>query len=194
MKLASLIAVAGFAAAAAAQGTLTYSWSVSDTGNGDGIIEQGEAALLTMIGTMDPGATGIAGTIYDIVGLNNWDTGTVSENTNHLAALTDHGQLQGNGDIMLIESFQLPPAFNPDFDPSNPITLYTLTWTPNDYTNRIVSVGDSNHLNNDVYTDDFGTSVAYTGVTGTVEFSVVPAPASLALLGLGGLVAGRRRR
>jgi len=194
MKLASLIAVAGFAAAAAAQGTLTYSWSVSDTGNGDGLIEPGESALLTMVGTMDPGATGFAGSIYDIVGIQNWDTGTVDVYENHLDALTGPGNLQGNNDILTIESFQLPPLFNPDFDASNPITLYTITWTPADYSSRLVQVGDTNHLNNDVYTDDFGTSVPYDGVTGMAEFNVIPAPASMALLGLGGLIAGRRRR
>jgi len=194
MKLASLFAVAGLAAAAAAQGTLTYSWSVSDTGNGDGVIEPGESALLTMTGSMDPGATGFAGSIYDVVGVSNWDTGAVASYTNHLKDLTDDGQLQGNGNILAIESFQLPSAFNPNFDASNPITLYSITWTPNDYTARTVEVGDGNHLNNDVYTDNFGTSVSYTGVAGVASFNVVPAPASMALLGLGGLVAGRRRR
>jgi MYXO-CTERM domain-containing protein len=193
MKLASLIAVAGIAAAASAQ-TLTYSWSVSDTVDGDGIIEPGESALLTMVGTMDPGATGFAGSIYEVRGVSNWDTGAVASYTNHLKDLTNDGVLQANGDILAIESFQLPSAFNPNFDASNPITLYSITWTPNDYSNRTVEVGDANHLNNDVYTDNFGTSVSYTGVTGGASFQVVPAPASMALLGLGGLVAGRRRR
>ncbi|MCC7387412.1 MAG: PEP-CTERM sorting domain-containing protein, partial [Phycisphaerales bacterium] len=52
---------------------------------------------------------------------------------------------------------------------------------------------DANHVNNDVYTDTFGSSQGYQGVTGSTSFNVVPAPASLALLGLGGLVARRRR-
>jgi hypothetical protein len=193
MKLASLIALAGLAAAASAQ-TLTYSWSVGDTGNNDGIITNGESALLTLTGTMDPGATGFAGSIYEIIGQSNWDTGTVDSFENMLDDLTGPGVLQGNNDITAIESFQLPPLFNPNFDASNPITLYQITWTPSDFTARTVSVGDRNHLNNDVYTDDFGSSVAYTGVEGTATFEVVPAPASIALMGLGALVAGRRRR
>ncbi len=189
----SLTVVAGLAAAASAQ-TLTYSWSVSDTGNGDGVIEPGESALLTMSGTMDPGATGFAGSIFDIIGVSNWDTGTVDAYENMLDALTGPGNLQGNNDITGIEAFQLPPLFNPQFDASNPITLYKITWTPSDYSARTVDVVDGNHLNNDVYTDTFGTSVPYQGVTGRASFQVVPAPASMALLGLGGLVAGRRRR
>lgn len=53
MKTTALIAVAGMAAVASAQ-TMTISWTVSDTGNGDGIIEPGESALLTMSADMNP--------------------------------------------------------------------------------------------------------------------------------------------
>ena len=195
MKLASLIAVAGIAAAASAQ-TLTYSWSVGDTGNNDGFIDIGESAVLTMIGTMDPGATGFAGSIYDIKGDAEWSAGVVNSYTNMLKALTDDGTLNGDNSITGVESFQLPPLFNPNFDASNPITLYKITWTPSAYAGQTVNVGDVNHLNNDVYTDTFGSSVSYQGVAGAARFNVanIPAPASMALIGLGGLVAGRRRR
>jgi hypothetical protein len=190
MKTA-LIAVAGLACAASAQ-TMTISWTVSDTGNGDGIIEPGESAVLSMWAEMDPGATGFAGSIYDITG-TGLDTGTMDVYDNLLDALTDDGQLQGDNSITGIESFQLPPLFNPNFDASNPIELYNITWTPSDYTTRTIS-GGTTHVNFDVYTDDFGTNVGYDGVVNGFSFRVVPAPASLALLGLGGLVAGRRRR
>ena len=194
MKLASLIAVAGIAAAASAQ-TMTYSWTVGDTGDNDGVITGGESAVLTLWAAMDPApAVGFAGSIYDIMGGANWDTGTVDSYENLVDSLgTGPGALQGNGDIMGIEAFQLPPFFNPSYDASNPIALYAITWTPADYTARTVEVADANHLNNDIYTDDFGTSAGYDGVNGAASFNVVPAPASLALLGLGGLVARRRR-
>jgi len=193
MKLASLIAVAGIAAVASAQ-TMTYSWSVGDTGNNNGIIEPGESALLTLSAAMDPGAVGFAGSIYDITGVAFWDTGTVDSYENLVDSLsTGPGTLMGNNDIQGIEAFQLPPFFNPAFDASNPIAIYAITWTPSDYTARTVEVADANHLNNDVYTDDFGSSTGYQGIAGAARFNVVPAPASLALLGLGGLVARRRR-
>ena len=196
MKLASLIAVAGIAAAAGAQ-TMTYTWTVSDDGNGDGIIEPGESAMLTLSALMDPDQSandgGFAGSIYEILGGTNWDTGVVAVHDNLLDALTDDGTLVGN-DITNIESFQLPLFFNPFFDASNPIDIYKITWTPNDYSSRTVEVSDANHQNNDVYTDNFGTSIPYQAVVNGASFRVVPAPASLALLGLGGLVANRRRR
>ena len=194
MKIATLITVVGLASIASAQSTLTYSWSVGDTGNNDGLIEPGESAVLTMRGAMDPAATGFAGSIYDIAGIANWDTGAVASYTNFLKALTDDGNLQPNGDITGIESFQLPPLFNPTFDASNPVQLYEIVWTPNDYAPRSVQVGDANHLNNDVYTDTFGSSVSYQGIAGVASFNVVPTPASAALFGLGGLVTLRRRR
>ena len=192
MKTTALIAVAGMAAVASAQ-TMTISWMVTDSGNNDGVIEPGETAALTMYASMDPGATGFAGSIYDILGTGNWDTGTVDANINFLASLSDDGQLQGNNDITDIESFQLPPLFNPDFNANNPIALYQILWTPSDYSARTVS-GETSHINFDVYTDDFGTSEGYRGDVSGFSFDVVPAPASMALLGLGGLVAGRRRR
>ena len=189
MKLASLIAVAGIAAAASAQNTMTYSWTVSDTE-----LSPGESATLTLWATMAPGKIGFAGSIYDIIGGANWNTGVISGNSNLVDSLaTGPGDLQANNDITGIEAFQLPPFFNPSFNAGNPIALYSLTWTPNDYTARTVGVADANHINNDVYTDTFGSSQAYQGVTGATSFNVVPAPASLALLGLGGLVARRRR-
>ncbi|MCC7387799.1 MAG: hypothetical protein IT431_03435, partial [Phycisphaerales bacterium] len=46
MKLVSLIAVAGIAAAASAQNTMTYSWTVSDTE-----LSPGESATLTLWAT-----------------------------------------------------------------------------------------------------------------------------------------------
>ncbi|MBK7405421.1 MAG: PEP-CTERM sorting domain-containing protein [Phycisphaerales bacterium] len=194
MKIATLIAVAGIASIATAQSSLTYTWSVGDTGNNDGIIEPGESAVLTMHGEMAPAGVGFAGSIYDIVGVENWDTGTVASYTNSLKALTDDGALQGNNNITGIESFQLPPLFNPNFDASNPVKLYEIVWTPADYAARTIQVADANHLNNDVYTDTFGSSVAYQGLAGNAVFQVVPTPASVALFGLGGLVTLRRRR
>lgn len=183
-----------FAAAgvASAQGVMTITWSASDTGNGDGIVEPGESAIMTMWAEMSPAATGFAGSIYDLNGDALWQAGTVDAYENLLGELTDDGTLNGDNSITNIESFQLPPAFNGNFVADNPIALYRVTWTPASYEGAFVSI-DSSHVNFDVYTDDFGTSVSYTGEVFGGLIKVVPAPSSLALLGLGGLMARRRR-
>lgn len=195
MKTTALFIVAGIAAAASAQGTMTMDWTVSDTGNGDGIIEPGESALLALSATMNPmPQVGYGGSIFDIIGTSNWNTGTVDSYLNLIDSLaTGPGTLGGNNDITAIESFQLPPFFNPNYNSSNPITIYTITWTPSDYTGRTVSLTSANHANFSVYVDTFGGNAEYSGVVNGARFDVVPAPASLALLGLGALVARRRR-
>ncbi len=195
MKTTALIVVAGIAAAAGAQ-TMTISWTYSDDGNGDGIIDPGETGIATMWASMDPDQSandgGFAGSIYDISGDARFADGT-STYDNLLDSLTDDGSNNGGGSITGIESFQLPLFFNPFFDASNPIALGVLTYTPNSYASGTANFS-STHINFDVYTDSFGTSIPYTGVVDAGSFTIVPAPASMALLGLGGLVATRRRR
>jgi hypothetical protein len=184
-----LLASCGLTAGAAAQGTIEYCFAVADSHNGDGVIEPGEWASLTLIATMDPDQPdgGFAATIFDILGVSNWDTGTISYNGN--------GALQANNDILGIEALQLPEMFNPQFDDSNPIAIYQFQWTPDNYTARWVEFTDANHIVNDVYTDPFGTSVAYEPEScGLGRFRVVPPPGTLAMLGLGGLLSARRRR
>lgn len=188
------MALCGLAGLASAQGVMTITWAASDTGDGDGVVEPGESAVMTMYAQMNPGETGFAGSIYAIGGDADWAAGTLVSYDNLLDDLTDDGTLGAGNTITGIESFQLPPLFNPFFDASNPIALYSLVWTPADYGSRTVTFGSTNHLNFDVYTDTSGTSVAYTGEVFPGLIKVIPAPASMALLGLGGLLGVRRRR
>ncbi|HZW11328.1 MAG TPA: hypothetical protein VFF69_15600 [Phycisphaerales bacterium] len=186
-------AAAAIAAAGAACGqTITYFWTVT-TDNGDTDIGPGEdSAYLSLWAHMAPEATGIAGSIYDIRGIENWDTGEITSYS-HLLSAFGEVSIQSNNDIVFIESFQLPPAFNRNFDASNPVELFRITWTASDFSARTVELGDANHLNNDVYTDEFGSSVPYEGVPGVAEFTIaIPGPGGLLLLGLGAL--GRRVR
>lgn len=180
------LAVAGLACAANAQNTITYTMTLDD---GDGLILPNQVLNVTITALMAPGKIGLGGTIMSLSGAN-LGLGTSSYVRNPALAF-----VADDGDLVNIDHFQLPPFFNPSFDASNPIYIGTLTWTaPASFVSgTVVTLGDT-HLNNSVYTNTTGASVEYTAVSPGTSWTLVPAPASAALLGLGALVAGRRRR
>ncbi|HZW09353.1 MAG TPA: hypothetical protein VFF69_05560 [Phycisphaerales bacterium] len=191
VTLAILIA----AGPVSAQGIATYFWDVNGTGSNAASIGPGEIVELTLYADWAPheGIVGIAGTIYDIVGVENWTTGTLTNWSRNLYPFLDEWLPDENNEFHWLEAFQLPPAFNPDFDASRPIWLYRMTWVPDDYTPRTVSVTDANHLNNDFYTDEFRTSVGYDQAPSLgATIHIVPAPWTTPLVAL--CVAARRRR
>jgi hypothetical protein len=122
-----------------------------------------------------------------------------------LGANAANGQPAANG-FANIGPGQLPT------DPTvangtNPITnIDRLGWTPNSYSSRtqtfsVSGAAGAGQTALGLYLDlDGGTTggVAYIPLSevnfGSINIPIAPAPASLALLGLGGLVAGRRRR
>jgi len=192
----AVFALAGIAGAASAQSTIHWYWVVGDTGNNDGVISPGENATLNLFAQFSAPGLHYGGSILDIIGSGNLDTGTyVSHGANpKLKQLSNgDGNLQANNDILTADTFQLPEFFNPNIDKSNPIWVYGMEWMPNDYSARTVS-GSTTHLNHSIYIDTFGTSTEFSPTIEGFKFDVVPAPASLALVGLGGLVASRRRR
>ena len=193
MKLAYIVVLTGLIGVAEAQ-TMTFSWSATDTGNGDGIVEPGENAILLLSAVMDPGEIGFAGSIFEIMGNIHWQAGTVVRYDNLLDDLTDDGTLGAGNHITGIEAFQLPPVFNENFVADNPITLYEIEFALVEYFLGTVTFTTANHLNADVYVDDTGTSVAYDPVITGGSFDVLPAPASAALLSLASIVGSRRRR
>lgn len=115
------------------------------------------------------------------------------------SAFTDPGQEDGNplgGDVLDIVTGQLQfPAGSIFADRSDPIMIWSGTWSTTDFTARNVDLATET-IRYNLYLDDTGLS---TDVTSTVieaagQIEVIPAPASLALVGLGGLAAIRRRR
>lgn len=115
------------------------------------------------------------------------------------SAFTDPGQAGGTpgaGDVMNIVTGQLHfPSGGFDADTNDPILIWSGTWSTTDFTARFVDLTTETDRYN-LYLDSIGTS---SDVTSTVleaagQIQVIPAPASLALVGLGGLAALRRRR
>jgi len=116
-----------------------------------------------------------------------------------MSVFTDPGQENGtpmDGDVMDITTGQLQfPPGGLMADTSDPILIWTGTWSTTDFTARTVDLATET-LRYSLYLDDTGLSsdVTPTVIEGAGEIIVIPAPASLALLGLGGLAAARRRR
>jgi len=115
------------------------------------------------------------------------------------SAFTDPGQDGGtatDGDVVDIVTGQLQfPPGGVMADQSDPILIWTGTWSTTDFTARTVDLATETGRYN-LYLDETGLSsdVTSTVLEGAGRIQVIPAPASLALVGLGGLVAARRRR
>jgi hypothetical protein len=133
----------------------------------------------------------------------NWDVTDAIDPTWDLIGSAAWGTPASAGsNLQNVQFGQFPTGPNA-INTTNPINaVWHGTWTPASFTSRTVTftVGDG------AASGGFGASVLFrTGSSslasafalesyGNVTIPVAPAPASLALLGLGGLVAGRRRR
>lgn len=185
---------------ASAQNVGDWSWVVTDTGDGDGLVEPGESVLLTLLLAFDPPQPQEGGGLgttefYDLLGNAAWEQGTIDQWEGFLCHLIDCGDVQPNNDILGIRNSQSPLLFNNEFRPDNPIALYAIQWTPASYDGQIVAL-DNGGPDLFVYTDGFGSGLDYEGTGGFVSFRVVPAPATLLLVTCaGGMnVTTRRRR
>ncbi len=200
MRAAPIVILAATAAAAHAQ-VATWYWTVSDTGNGDGLIEPGESAVLTLWVGFDPRQDHAGGGVsasgpYDILGSAAWASGTITERTNHMwfGIDEDTGTLDDDNNILGIEHFQYPAFWGGlSFDDANPVDLVLLRWTPDSYTPQAVTLMNG-APDVYVYIDVYGSNLLYSGTGGGVTFHIVPAPASAAAFGLCAIAALRRRR
>jgi len=197
--IAAMIALCG---AAYGTGEVFLGISVSDTGNGDGIIEPGESALLTVSALMvdlPGGGTlyGYGGSVLDLPGGDG--TGDVSAWTihNNLADIVGDTTIDNGEFLSNVSTLQL------DFTgvvTDNPIALITFRWDTTDYSARVVGyrtdLTPSGGVVGVLVKNDKGKVVSenWPGFEGEGLFLVVPTPASMAILGLGGLAATRRRR
>ncbi|MFN0131150.1 MAG: PEP-CTERM sorting domain-containing protein [Phycisphaerales bacterium] len=169
-----------------------------------------------------PGTGTIAGLgsiFLDLIGTNfnggTWSTITRNAATNPGGiagggnwTLGAPGTGQANGDITAVQAgqFVLPGSTANSLNPIG--NIWRGTWTPSNYTGRTVSLAavaaaaaGMNHSSILIqYGVDANGDPQYVGkfiggsFGGSGNIQIAPAPSSLALLGLGALAAGRRRR
>ncbi len=190
-KAFALVAVAGVAAAASAQ---SVDIAVSET-----TIGPGESTVVTLsagYGAGDYAVAGIETNFISSVGSDGWsDVALIAPMD---GPGTSAGAPSGTGvDGILAGQLNFPPA-GIYADDSNPIAFWTATYTaPADVPDAFTVDLSTETSRFDVYVDR-GSSASESRLSslreGAGAINVVPAPASLALLGLGGLAAARRRR
>ena len=216
----SILALAGIAASAQAQ---TGAWTLlgAATGDGDSIIEEslGETSATFKFAidlTPNPGQTlgdgstvvGFGSVIANFIGDANWQGGNVtwSMNPNLIFLTGDLTQKGGTGygpqDLHDMNAGQIP-GFGP-FSSADPIDVITINWdlAGSGYSQRDVTFSADTQDGDtiQVYIKKPGGSFeepmtwSQPDLSSTFSNEPIPAPGSLALLGLGGLAAVRRRR
>lgn len=202
-KAIALFLVAGAASLASAAGNVVVTGvpSAASTGPGGSVTVDLYADWSGVTGGLS-----FAGFKFDVVGsVNGTLAGSVGAGFNQGV----NNGLPVAGNLLDMGGGQLPPGFGGSYN-ANPAYLGSVTFTDGgiaaaNYSVTLVLVdyiAPAGSLN--VFIGASGTQsrsgLTSTSSTHTVEFHIgsfdviIPTPASMALLGLGGLVAGRRRR
>jgi len=126
-----------------------------------------------------------------LVGTGDFSNGTGGNPI--LDVSVDSGFLAGDA-ISGIEVSQDSFAQDPSSSFANPIPVFRLTWSTSDITAREITVQTANHSISRVYTNILGDTVDIASDQASFTINVVPAPASAALLAMGGMALGSRRR
>jgi hypothetical protein len=198
MRAAALIGVVGIAGTAFAQGG-SANW-LSDVV----IADDGSTATVTWSLNMngDTPFVALSATIFDTINTSGAEYGSISSWSvlNNLADLTGDLTTSDGTNLFGTNAGQLT-VFGP-FTSANPIDVLEFVFTAND--GVVLMEGDDINYetsteNVTLWLGDSKETASAVDVTqsvgeGVARFGVVPAPASLALLGFGGLALARRRR
>lgn len=186
-KIAALVLVAG--SAALAQDSLSVGNVSTSNGSPTNALLPGEKvsfSVLTNWGSPGIGFAGFEGGMSSSGGAFTAASNGALDPNFYVAP----GGL-GTSTISGLVVGQLPQIINPNFVTANPVELFKAEWTApaaaGTYTYTTATKQYSVYINNSA--SRTGTPTEASG-----SFTVIPAPSALALLGLGGLVAGRRRR
>ena len=190
-KAFALVAVAGVAAAASAQ---SLNINVANPTLGPG--ESTAVTLSAGYGGTDYAVAGVATRFISSVGSTGWSDLALIAPMNGPG--TSAGAASGTGvDGIIAGQLNFPPAMI-FADPTNPIAFWSATYTaPADVADAFTVDLSTSTSRFDVYVarDSSRSESRLSSLNeGAGAINVVPAPASLALLGLGGLAAARRRR
>lgn len=214
-RILALAAVAGIAGIAQAQNTVTFDVEVSSNGSDwqENVAVNTLDATNIFVRVVLRGA--LAGST-DIIGLPG---GTISNFpiSNTLAgdaasatagrfaasspasniALRNPGTATAAIDRSTVSNNITFQNLAPNFGGAAGNDVVFMTYTLNlaaSAASRTLELGIGNLTNIAIYTTAGGSSSSATGVKDGATITIVPAPGALALAGLGGLVAGRRRR
>jgi hypothetical protein len=209
------------------EATLGYSLAWQDTGNGNGILEPGESAVLRLTVSMTPAVD----TVIRFTGGQGGPTGTLRGIASGFIDLTGTGRTQGpfnldplagygvqhswdtvnsfpgfpNGTGLWNIQFAQFPTGSSSVNTTNPVVnVWSAAWTPSSYSARTVTFGtapaSASGGEASAVIIKWGPLNANIQVAtclsefGNINIPIVPAPAGLALLGLGGVVASARAR
>ena len=185
MKNIALLAIAGLAAGAAAQGvTLTFSADASSVNVGDTVSWTVSASFT---GFSDP-------TAYygGFVGSFDASDNGLGMAGNFMNMMNGEGTPQAANGASVTALNIFNAALLGSNDPSNPIDIFSFDVVTG--AQGVLSYGQTGV--HSVFPDDgiFSLAQEFVGTAVSDSVSIVPAPGVAALLGLGGLVATRRRR
>lgn len=203
--LTTLCAAAGCASIAAAQGDASWLWSVA-TQDGDGVVEPGETATITLSVDMVPAMNGewafIGGAFFDTLGGLNADQGTVL----HWQVLNELDVFAGDttttdGVSLFDTSAGQLYGIDP-FVQDNPVDVFRFEWMAQSYSMYEV---EYETLTASIFDNVAGFIDVWAGPSlgelerelwsvseTTIQFQVVPSPGAAVVL-LGSLAYARRR-
>ncbi len=158
-----------------------------------------EIQWLTPPGTGQWGtAKAFASSVFSIVNVQNATTGWISWTVPaEFQASGKTGQSDGNGGIVGVNAGQISPPMNPNPVVAKKVKVLDLSWTTTDFSTMRFVEWTTKATSGKVYLDVglagwVGQNVIK--VDGSGGFWVVPAPSGMALMGLAGVAATRRRR